>query len=62
MTRQTALYINNLLLKIELYERLLDELSDVLCEVEVNDKELETELMSCVQVKLDKLLEELKEL
>ena len=62
MTRLTALYISNLLRKIEQYETLLEELSDVLCEVEVNDKELEAALMNCVQFKLDRLLEELKEI
>ena len=61
MTRQTALHISILLQRIEQYEILLDELSELVCEV-VEDKELEAELMNCAQAKLNRLLEELKEL
>lgn len=67
MTREDALYIDNLLLHIEAYEALLDELDSLQTVEELktafeDDRELDKELAQVVQIKLDVLLRKLAEL
>jgi hypothetical protein len=67
MTREDALYIDNLLLHIEAYEALLDELDSLQTVEELktafeDDCELDKELAQVVQTKLDVLLAKLAEL
>lgn len=67
MTREDALYIDNLLLHIEAYEALLDELDGLQTVEELktafeDDRELDKELAQVVQAKLDVLLRKLAEL
>lgn len=67
MTREDALYIDNLLLHIEAYEALLDELDSLQTVEELktafeDDRELDKELARVVQTKLDVLLRKLAEL
>ena len=67
MTREDALYIDNLLLHIEAYEALLDELAGLQTVEELktafeDDRELDKELTRVVQTKLDILLARLAEL
>lgn len=67
MTREDALYIDNLLLHIEAYEALLDELDGLQTVEELktafeDDRELDKELAQVVQTKLDVLLRKLAEL
>lgn len=67
MTREDALYIDSLLVHIEAYEALLDELDSLytvheLQNAHIEDKDIDKELARVVQVKLDKLLKELSEL
>lgn len=67
MTREDALYIDNLLLHIEAYEALLDELDSLQTVEELktafeDDRELDKELAQVVQTKLDVLLRKLAEL
>ena len=66
MTREKALEVSNLLFKIERYEALMEEILglDGLNELAecYNETELEAELIGVVQGRLDKLLEQLREM
>ena len=66
MTREKALEASNLLFKIERYEALMEEILglDGLNELAecYNETEIKAELTGAVQVRLDKLLKELKEM
>lgn len=66
MTREKAVQVERLLVKIEAYEALLDDISnmDTLQEIIVgyNEDTLKTELLDVVQIRLDKLLKELEEI
>lgn len=66
MTREKALQVDRLLVKIEAYEALIEEIRGLngleeLAEV-FGETELEVELTGVVQVRLDKLLKELEEM
>lgn len=66
MTREKAVKVNQILCKIETYERLIEEIPGLngleeLTEV-YGETEIETELTGVVQVRLDKLLRELEEM
>ena len=66
MTREKALEASNLLFKIERYEALIEEILGLdgleeLAEV-YGEIGLEAELTGVVQIKLDKLLEQLREM
>ncbi len=65
MTREKACEIDHLLLKIETYEALIDELMSMRTTEEiwqVYGEKIEDELVAVVQPKLDKLLKELEEM
>ena len=66
MTREKALEASNKLMKIETYERLIEEILDLNGLKELaecyNETEIETELTGVVQVRLYKLLKELEEM
>lgn len=66
MTREKALEVDRLLIRIESYEALIDEISslETLNEISMNsvDSDLEDELIAVVQVRLDRALKELEEL
>jgi LPS sulfotransferase NodH len=65
MTREKALEIDHLLLKIEAYEALIDELYDLQTVNEIKvayGEDLEPELTAVVQAKLDILKKELEEM
>lgn len=66
MTRAKALEVSNLLFKIERYEALIEETLglDGLNELAecYNETELEAELTGVVQIRLAKLLEQLREM
>ena len=66
MTREKALEANRLLVRIESYEALIDEISglDTLAEISMSSSEsdLEDELIAVVQARLDQALKELEEL
>lgn len=66
MTREQALKVNQLLYRIESLENLIDELEhlDSLAEYygDFNDHTLQDEILSVVQVRLNKALKELEEL
>lgn len=66
MTREKALEANRLLVRIESYETLIDEISglDTLAEISMSsgDSDLEDELVAVVQARLDQALKELEEL
>jgi hypothetical protein len=65
MTREKALQVNQLLYKIETYESLIDEITQLQTLEEIytayGDK-LEEELIAVVQPRLDKLKKELEEM
>ena len=66
MTREQALKVNQLLYRIESLENLIDELEhlDSLAEYygDFNDHNLQDEIVSVVQARLNKTLKELEEL
>lgn len=65
MTREKALQVSNLLYKIESYEALIDEITGLQTLDEITqayEESLEEELVAVVQLRLDKLLIELKEI
>jgi hypothetical protein len=65
MTREKALRVSSLLYKIECYEALIDEITGLQMLDEIyqayGDK-LEEELLTVVQLRLDKLNKELEEM
>ena len=65
MTREKALQVNQLLYKIETYEALIDEITGLQTLEEIRQAyadDIEEELLAVVQLRLDKLLKELKEM
>ncbi len=65
MTREKALQVDHLLLKIETYEALLDEIMSMQTTEEIAQtygENIEDELVAVIQPKLDKLLKELEEM
>jgi hypothetical protein len=66
MTRETALKVNKLLLKIESYEVLLEDIQHLEALQEIvngyQEEDLEAELVSIVKSRLDKTLKELEEI
>ena len=66
MTREKALQVDSLLVKIETYEALIVDLrnNDTLKGIvwEYSDDKLEEELVAVVQTRLDDLLKELEEI
>jgi LPS sulfotransferase NodH len=65
MTREKALEVEHLLVKIEAYEALIDELYDLQTVNEIKvayGEDLEPELTAVVQAKLDILKKELEEM
>jgi hypothetical protein len=62
MTREKALQVNKLLLKIEMLETIHDEILDLDSLRELGDESLEDELLAVVQARLDKALKELEDL
>ena len=65
MTREKAIEVDHLLLKIELYEALIDELMGLYTTEEIKQvygEDIEAELVAIVQPKLDALLRELEEM
>ena len=66
MTREKALEVSNLLFKIERYEALIEEILglDGLKELAecYNETDIEAEMTGVVQIRLDKLLEQLREM
>lgn len=66
MTREKALEANRLLVRIESYETLIDEIRnlealDDIC-IDRGESDLEDELVGVVQARLDQALKELEEL
>ena len=66
MTRETALQVNRLLLQIETYEAIIEELHTLesleSLYTDIDDRDLEDELVAVVQARLDKVLKELEKL
>jgi hypothetical protein len=66
MTREKALQVNRLLVRIESYETLIDAIRNLEELEEINidrgESDLEDELVAVVQARLDKALKELEEL
>lgn len=65
MTREKALQVDHLLVKIETYEALIDEITGLDTTVDILQaygENIEEELIAVVQPKLDKLLRELEEM
>ena len=65
MTREKALEIDHLLLKIETYESLIEELMSMHITEEIKQvygENIEAELVAVVQPKIDALLKELEEM
>jgi hypothetical protein len=65
MTREKALQVSSLLYKIETYEALIDEITglETLDEIAQSYGEnIDEELITVVQLRLDKLLKELEEM
>ena len=66
MTRETALQVNRLLLQIETYETIIEELHALesleSLYTDIDDRDLEDELVAVVQARLDKVLKELEKL
>lgn len=65
MTREKALQVDHLLLKIEMYEALIEELYDLQTVSEIKvayGEDLEPELTAVVQAKLDILKKELEDM
>ena len=64
MTREKAYEIDHLLLKIEMYEGLVDELMSLRTTEEIKQcygDDLESELVAIVKPKIDALLKDLEE-
>lgn len=64
MTREKAYEIDHLLLKIEMYEGLVDELKRLQTTEEIKQcygEDLESEFVAIVKPKIDALLKELEE-
>ena len=66
MTREKALEVSNLIFKIERYEALIEEILrldglEELAEV-YGETKIEAEMTGIVQVRLDRLLEQLREM
>jgi hypothetical protein len=66
MTREKALEVDRLLIRIESYETLIDAIRNLEELEEINidrgESDLENELVAVVQARLDKALKELEEL
>lgn len=65
MTREKAVEVDHLLLKIEMYEALVDELMSLSTTEEIKQvygENIEDELVAVVQPKIDALLKELEEM
>ena len=65
MTREKAYEIDHLLLKIEMYEGLVEELMSMQTAEEIKQvygENIEAELVAVVQPKVDALLKELEEM
>lgn len=65
MTREKALQVDHLLVKIETYESLIDEIMCLHTAEEIRQaygENIEAELIAVVQPKLDALLKELEEM
>jgi hypothetical protein len=65
MTREKALEIDHLLVKIEAYEALVDEIMSMQTTEEIKQgygEDIESELVAIVQPKIDALLKELEEM
>ena len=65
MTREKALEVDHLLVKIEAYEALIDEIMSMQTPEEIwqtYGEKVEDELVAVVQPKLDALLKELEEM
>lgn len=65
MTREKALEIDYLLVKIEAYEALIDEIMSMQTTEEIKQgygEDMESELVAVVQPKIDALLKELEEM
>lgn len=65
MTREKALQVDHLLVKIETYEALIEEIYDMQALAEIRQaygEDLEPELTAIVQAKLDILKKELEEM
>lgn len=64
MTREKAYEIDHLLLKIEMYEGLVDELMSLRTTEEIKQcygEDIESELVAIVKPKIDALLKDLEE-
>jgi len=65
MTREKALEIDHLLVKIEAYEALIDEIMSMQTTEEIKQgygEDIESELVAIVQPKVNALLKELEEM
>lgn len=65
MTREKALEIDHLLVKIEAYEALIDEIMSMQTTEEIKQgygEDIESELVAIVQPKIDALLKELEDM
>ena len=66
MTREKALQVNRLLLQIETYEAIIEELHTLesleSLYTDIDDQDLEDELVAVVQARIDKVLKELEKL
>ena len=65
MTREKAAEVDHLLLKIEMYEALIDEIMSMQTTEEIKQvygENIEDELVAVVQPKIDALLKELEEM
>ena len=66
MTREKALEANRLLLQIETYEAIIEELRTLesleSLYTDIDDQDLEDELVAVVQARLDKVLKELEKI
>ncbi len=62
MTREKALQVNKLLLKIEALETIHDDILDLESLYDLGDDSLKEELLSIVAARLDKALKELEEM
>ena len=65
MTREKALQVDHLLVKIEAYEALIDEIMSMQTTEEIwqaYGEKVEDELVAVIQPKLDNLLKELEDL
>lgn len=65
MTREKALQVDRLLVKIETYEALIDEITSLQTLEEINqafNDNIEDKLIAVVQTRLDALLKELEDM